>query len=484
MAFVNREKELAALEDFRSRPGFQFLPVYGRRRVGKTTLLREFLKRRGGIYYLCRQVAETEQLRSLGRVLGEAFGDSFVAQRGFGDWDQFFDYVAERAKKTEEKTVLVIDEYPYLLSSCPGISSRFQQAIDERWSDTGLFVILCGSQMAMMEREVLGYKAPLYGRRTGQLKVAPFDYRESVGFFPGRSIRTRMAFWAVCGGIPAYLNKLSPQGSVRANIIKNFGCDEEFLCQEPEFLLRQELHEVRYYFSIVQAVARGHRKLGLLVNETGLDKALVGKYLKVLSDLHIVDREVPVLEERPERSRRGLYRVRDNLFDFYFRFIFPNKHLLRVEDGRALYDRSIAPSFDQFVALRAEDAACELVRQEFPHLVRVGRQWDRSRELDIVGVDADGRVGLIGEVKWWKGKPVGVNVLNGLRSKAEAMGIEAKNIPTILFSASGFTRELEDQDVLLRDFSVDVSALPARSTTKAETTDRPPDGPTCGTRRI
>lgn len=455
MRFINREKELAILEDFRSRPGFQFLPVYGRRRVGKTTLLRESLKRGGGVYYLCRQVAEREQLASLGRVLGEAFQDSFLAQRGFGDWDQFFDYMTERAGQAGERTVLVLDEYPYLLLSCPGISSRFQQAIDEKWSSTGLFIILCGSQMAMMEREVLGYKAPLYGRRTGQLKVVPFDYVESVDFFPERSTRTRMSFYAVCGGIPAYLAKLNPRLGVRANIMRNFGSDEEFLCQEPEFLLRQELHEVRYYFSIVQALARGHRKLGLLVNETGLDKALVGKYLKVLSDLHIVEREVPVLEERPERSRKGLYRIRDNLFDFYFRFVFPNKHLLGVEDGRALYDQSIAPWLDQFVSLKAEDAARVLVRQEFPHLVRVGRQWDRNHELDIVGVDTKGQIGLFGEVKWWKGKPVGVNVLKDLRLKAEALGIDARNVPCILFSASGFTRELQQEDVLLRDFSVD-----------------------------
>ena len=453
MKFVNRERELRVLESFHGRPGFQFLPIHGRRRVGKTALVREFLGQHEGAYYLCRQVARKEQLASLGKILGDAFEDAFLAERGFGDWDQFFNYLARRASETDRRMVLVLDEYPYLRSSCPGVSSRFQQAIDEQLNNSSLFLILAGSHMAMMEREVLGYKAPLYGRRTGQLKVEPFTFPQTTGFFPGRSQREHMAFYAICGGIPAYLNKLDPGASIVSNIIRNFGTEEEFLCQEPEFLLRQELHEVRYYYSIVQALARGHRKLGLLVNETGLDKALVGKYLKVLSDLHIVDREVPVLESRPERSRKGLYRIRDNLFDFYFRFIFPGRHLLGVDSGRALYTQMIAPGFDQFVASKAEDAARELVRLEFPDLTRVGRHWDRHNEIDIVGLDATGEVGLIGEVKWWRNKPVGLNVLTELRRKAEALEIDAGKARYLLFSGSGFTPELKEHDVLLRDFS-------------------------------
>jgi len=450
--FINRYRELQVLEDFYSRPGFQLLPVYGRRRVGKSRLLREFLRKHRGVYFLCRRVSQKNQLSSLGEVVSEAFGDTFAAG-GFRDWNQFFAYLADRCRREQEKPVVVFDEYPYLLSSTAGVSSIFQHAVDERLADLDILMVLAGSHMGMMEREVLGYGAPLYGRRTGQLRVDPLTFPDACRFFPGRSVRDKVAFFSICGGIPAYLEKLDPESSVADNILSHFGREEEFLTQEVEFLLRQELQEVRYYFSIVQAIARGHRRLGLIVNETGLDKALVGKYLRVLSDLRIVEREVPVLEPNPDRSRKGLYRIQDNLFAFYFRFVFPNRHLVGHEGGRTLYERKIGPVFDQFVSLKAEDVARELVVREFPHLHRVGRQWDRHTELDLVGVDADGRVEMVGEVKWRRDKPVGLNVLRELEAGTKRLGIRTEGVRFILFSVSGFTADLRRRgDVLLRGF--------------------------------
>ena len=451
---MNRERELGVLKDYASRPGFQFLPIYGRRRVGKTALIRRFMEKYDGIYFLCRQVAEKVQLTSLAVAVGEYFEDPFVIQRGFGTWDQFFDYLTNKTAQRPEKLVLVFDEYPYLTASTSGISSIFQQSIDEKLGKLNLLLILCGSHMGMMEREVLAYPAPLYGRRTGQLQVTPLDYTDVAGFFPGHSPRDQVSLYAVCGGIPAYLEKFDPGVSVRDNLIRNFGREEEFLAQEPEFLLRQELQEVRYYYSIVLSLAKGNRKLGHIVNDTGLDKALIGKYLKVLTDLRIVEREVPILETNPAKSKKGIYRIQDNLFDFYFRFIFPNRHLLGLEDGKRLYKEKIEPEFDQYVSFKAEDAARSIMRREFPQFVRIGRQWDRNTEIDLLALDPDDKMHVVAEVKWWKRKRVGLTELRELQVKASNLELDQKKLKYALFSASGYSSALKREEALLFNFSI------------------------------
>ena len=319
-----------------------------------------------------------------------------------------------------------------------------------------MMLVLCGSQIGMMEQEMLGYKAPLYGRRTGQLNVTPFTFRQSLDLQPKRRWRQALETYAIVGGIPAYLRKVADSVSTEELIITHFGQEEEFLVQEPEFLLRQEVRQVRHYFSLVQAIARGHRKLGNIVNETGLDKATAGKYLRVLQDLHVVDREVPVLEPKPDRSRRGLYRLCDNLFEFWFRYIFPNRHLLGLEEEAAkLYQEKIADTLDLFVAQRAEEVARQLVKEEFSDLARVGRQWDRRQEVDIVGLDAAETPVLVGEVKWWRDKPVGVNVLEALEQSCWSLGLTPDSVEKVVYSASGFTPELKKRtDVHLRGFQV------------------------------
>jgi len=453
MEFVDRTDELATLNDFWFRQGFQFLHVYGRRRVGKTALLRSFIEGKRGAYYLCSQVAEKPQLAALGRAVGQALHDPFLAERGFGDWEQFFEYIGRAAKASAERLVLVLDEYLYLLASTSGVSSLFQRAIDLRWSESNLMLVLSGSHMGMMENEVLGYQAPLYGRRTGQLHLRPMEFPEASLFFPGSSLPDRMSLFAICGGIPAYLSCFRTDRSLEENVIANFGREEEFLAQEVEFLLRQELKEVRYYFSIIWALASGHRKLGLVVNETGLDKAVAGKYLKVLSDLHVVEREVPVLEPHPDKSRKGLYRICDPLFRFYFRFIFPNRHMLGQGGGARLWQEVISRRMHEFTSLAAEEVARTVVERSTPGLLRIGRQWDSSHELDIMAVDVSGNVRLAGEVKWWLDKPVGMNVLKELKAKVEHFGIDPEQPEYVIFCPGGFTSELKRQKgVRLMDF--------------------------------
>lgn len=205
MQFVDRKAELAVLERVYRDQGFQFIPVYGRRRVGKTRLLQEFIRGKEAIYFLADRIAETEQLKGLGQMGGDHFDDPILKDVGFRDWQQVFRYLKE---KTVGRLVIFVDEFPYLVTSNKAVSSIFQKGIDEHLKQTDVFLVLMGSSIGMMEKEVLFYKAPLYGRRTGSLEVREMPFQSLYECFPDRPFDDLMAIYTVFGMIPAYLEKV------------------------------------------------------------------------------------------------------------------------------------------------------------------------------------------------------------------------------------------------------------------------------------
>ena len=207
MKFINRQKELEFLEKAHAAKGFQFVPIYGRRRIGKTELVKQFSKNKKAFYYLADTLDEKTQLKILGSNVGDLFDDFLVKEQGFRDWYSFFKFLEIKADETDDKLVVIIDEFPYLVKANPAISSIFQKGIDEYLKYTNIFLILMGSLIGMMEKEVLNYKAPLYGRRTGSLKLEEMSFFEMKDFFPGKSIRELVNIYTVCGVVPGYLEK-------------------------------------------------------------------------------------------------------------------------------------------------------------------------------------------------------------------------------------------------------------------------------------
>lgn len=437
--FIDREKELAFLEQKWKEPKAQMIVLWGKRRVGKTELVKQFIKNKIHSYFLAESTHEKEQLKRFSSTIGEFFKEPLLMTRGFDNWEESFQYIKEKKKRF----VLVIDEFPYLIQSNSAIPSLFQKAWDEYLSQSKIYLILLGSSVAMMETEVLGYKAPLFGRRTGQWKIQTMPFSDIREFRSSTSFEDQIQHYSVSGGTPAYWLWLSKRRNFYQNIKNHVLKKGEPLYDEVEFILREELREPRYYFSLLQAIAQGKRRLSEIVNSTGIQQPTANKYLGVLSDLDIVEREVPVTEDRPLKSKKGLYRIKDEFFQFWFRFVFPRRAELEMDNVDKVIER-IKMEMSDYLSFVYEKVAIEIVKESsdlfFP-FENLGRWWDKDDEIDIVGLNQEFNAVLFGEVKWSR-KRVGENVFVELKTKAEKVkwGDTKTSRFYILFSKNGFTK--------------------------------------------
>jgi len=444
MNFIGRKKELNLLRQFYRGKGFKFIVVYGRRRVGKTEVIKRFIRSKKGIYFLADQRSEIEQLRELGRIIGGNFNDFVLSRRGFADWLEVFEYLKNKVKG---KFVFALDEYPYLAAKNKAINSIFQKGIDEYLKNTGIFLILCGSSVSFMEENVLGYKSPLYGRRTGDLHLLALNFEESWKFFPNYNFADFLAIYSITGGIPQYLLSLSQGLRISDNIQENIFKPGKFLYNEAEYLLKEELREPGNYLSVLKAISFGKTKYTEIANDTGIGYNSLMKYLSVLENLKLIQKEVPVTEKNPAKSKRGIYKIVDNYFRFWFRYVFPYKSDIEIgRPGEAM--SKVKESFNLLKSEVYENICREKVwsikRKPF-NFERVGRWWDRDCEIDIVAFSAKEKKILFGEVKW-SNKPVGENIYQKLKEKKNKVkwGSARRREYYILFSKSGFTEKLKE----------------------------------------
>lgn len=453
MNFINRVNELADLENRWKSGKPEFFIMYGKRRVGKTELVKRFIQGKRAIYFLADKRTMADQLREVSRLMGEAFADLLIEQQGFRDWLEIFRYLQ---RNNQERCILVVDEFPYLTEVDPATSSVFQKGWDEYLRTGNIMLVLMGSSIAMMESETLIQKAPLFGRRTGQLLLQPLSFSQSWKFFPETSFANFLELYAITGGMPAYLMQMEGRLSIEENFVAHVLPKTEFLHNEIEFVLKEELREPKNYLSILRAIAFGKRKLGEIVNETGIDKSLVNKYLHTLAQLLIVERELPVTEKNPVKSRKGLYRLHDNFFRFWFQYVFPYKSDLEIGRHNEVL-RKLHDQFNMLTALAYEEVCRELILtwqdQLFP-FERVGKWWDKNEEIDVVAVSQRGNQILLGECKWSE-KPIGTNIYEALKKKAHLVdwGQPGRQERYILFSKSGFTPDMrriaQEEKVLL-----------------------------------
>lgn len=450
--FINRGKELSFLEEKYKDQRPQFVVLWGKRRVGKTELVKQLIKNKPHIYSLAESTHEKEQLKRFSALVGEFFKEPLLLTRGFATWEESFRYIKEKNKRL----ILAIDEFPYLIQSNSGIPSLFQKAWDEYWSKSNIYLILLGSSVGMMETEVLGYKSPLYGRRTGQWKIQPMSFSEITKFRQTKSFEDKALHYSVAGGIPAYWLQFSEKKDFYHNLKDHVLKKGEMLYDEVEFLLREELREPRYYFSLLQAIAQGKRKLSEIMNATGISQPVANKYLGVLSDLDIVEREVSVTEGKPLKSKKGLYRIKDEFFRFWFGYVFPRRGDIEM-DRQDNVLQAIKQDIQHHLALTYEKIALSALQENaslfFP-FDKLGRWWDRDEEIDIIGFNKELNAILFVEVKWSE-KQVGTNILNELKTKAEKVqwGNSKTSKHFALFSRKGFTSEMlkvaEREKVLL-----------------------------------
>ena len=449
--FVNRTKELESLEKQYAADQSSLVIVYGRRRVGKTALITEFLKRHpNSLYFLATEESETQNLNYFKAQVAEFTGNELLKTASV-DWFTVFKTLIDY--KTEAKKIIVLDEFQYIGQSNAAFPSVIQKVWDTLLKEANVMLILCGSLVSLMKSQTLDYSSPLYGRRTGQIKLKQIPFNHYHAFFEGRTNNDLLPFYAVTGGVPKYIETFSGYTDIYKAIEQNVLNSQSFLYEEPYFLLQKEVSEIGSYFSLIKAIAMGNHKLSNIATALGLKQTGLTKYLKVLMDLDLIEREVPVTEIAPEKSKSGLYRITDNFIAFWFRFVYPYHAYL--EKGETAFVLSqIKKNFVQNYTAFVYEDVCRRKMWELSaagtwdfHFDKVGRYWgSKTGEIDIVAIDTLGGNLVLGECKYTT-TPKGLSVLHALQEKAAAMLklTQAKNVQYILFSTAGFTQRLADE---------------------------------------
>lgn len=351
MKFIGRKAELAELNAEYERDG-SFVVIYGRRRVGKTTLIKEFLKKKTAFYFLATEELETQSMKRLAGVIARTTKNSLLQKASFSDWMDMFQVIADY--EPEQKKVLVIDEFPYLVKTNPAFPSILQNAWDELLKDSNIMLILSGSLIGMMQKHALSYDSPLYGRRTSQMRLAPLPFTEiyAVQDLP---FDKAVEQYAVTGGVPKYLEFFQDNRDLLDQIEDVVLSKNGFLYEEPNFLLKSESMTAVNYFSIIKAIADGNHKLGKIAGVLGQETSSLTPYLSTLSELGFIEKRTPITEKNPEKSRKGLYFIADNFIRFWFRYVYPYKGELELDNMQIVLDEIQKDFIGKFVAFAYED---------------------------------------------------------------------------------------------------------------------------------
>lgn len=448
--FVGRERELEKLEQLYAREQFQFAVVYGRRRVGKTTLINKFTedKAENVIYFTGVEENEKDNLARFSKAVGLYLDANSEVISSFSSFEDVFQRIGELSK--DKQLIVVIDEYPYLAQSYPAISSILQSYIDHQYLQSKLFLILCGSSMSFMENQVLGYKSPLYGRRTTQMKIQPFTFDETKMYLSGMDKETIFTLFAVTGGIPQYLRFMSKTKTLQENIVDAFLSPVAPLFEEPSNLLKQELREPANYNSIIHAIAQGSSKQNEIATKTGIPNTSITKYLTNLTDLGIVEKVVPITEIDRPRTRRTLYRITDDMFRFWYAFVGPNvDYIERGYEDQAW--KLIEKGLPRFLGAAFEKLSLNYLWENMLNqkivpvpFQRLGTWWGtdnqqrREVEIDLLGYSSDKQIGFFGECKW-RNEFVSRDVLERLVHHSNLFPYLKKEY--YLFAKKGFTPE-------------------------------------------
>ena len=449
--FIGRKEELDFLEAAYASQKAELVVLYGRRRIGKTETLHAFCKEKPHSFYTCTEYTDLQQLRAFSsRILTQQHPAAAYVD-AFADWERAFSAITQLPGT--EKKLLIIDEFPYMVKNNHGIPSMLQKLWDQQLKEENVMIVLCGSAMAFIEKEILAEKNPLYGRATGILKMKELDFYEAIQFFPHFSPESQMAAYGILGGIPHYLKQFDDRLTLEENILKHIFTRGSILYNEIEFLLRQELRETTVYNTIIEAIALGNTGLNGIHQKTQIDKSKLSVYLKNLLDLHIIYREFPTVSSPKDQAnvQRGLYQLSDHYFRFWYAFVFPYLSELEAGSGHQIYQQVVAPSLNDFVSKSFEKACLSHLRHlnksnRLPFtFVRAGRWWHKDQEIDLLAFDLNRQHWLLGECKY-RNQPMTLSNFLQLQQKGSTAtagkAVSPENVYYYLFSKNGFSEDL------------------------------------------
>ena len=448
--FIGRERELKALEDLYRTPGFQMSVVYGRRRIGKSTLIKEFIKDKKAIYYTAVKSGISKNRELLGRQALEALmpGMGFAS---FDSMDALFSFIGERGR--DERIVVVIDELPYLVEADGSVLSVLQNYIDNQWLSGQIFLILCGSSVSFMEDEVLSEKSPIFGRRTSQIKLEAFDYLEAAEFVRGYSSEDKAVCYGVTGGVAKYLSLFDDSKSLDENIIRHFFSKAGYLYEETNHLLTQEFRNVSSYNDVIEAIASGANRVGEIAGKAHLDATIVSHALSNLIATGIVVKEYAITDEK--NKKKVQYNLKDNMFRFWYRFVPDGLGAVELGRGDVYYQKAVKPKLSEYMGSVFEDM-CRFYTLNAGvagglgcFVTAVGKWWGTNPEkreqtdIDVVGLDKMAKKAVLGECKY-KNEPIDGKVFAQLSERKSLIAKDYSVVQYLLFSKSGFSAGMSE----------------------------------------
>jgi AAA+ ATPase superfamily predicted ATPase len=428
MDFVDREKELERIEKDIGSDTSELVVVYGRRRIGKSELVKQSLDE-DVVYFQATEGTPEIQLDDFIESVAQIYPGVENIRK---DWEAVLEFLAEK------DATVAIDEFPYLIESDSTVPSVFQRFWDNQ--DSRINLVLIGSSISVMNEKVMSGGSPLHSRWTERIDLRPLSFENSAKFFPKYSSEEKVEAWSVFGGTPHYLKSIEPEKSFRENVEDLLLSEQGSFRDEPEFLLRSELSQPHRYMAALKAIAAGNTSRNEIAQASGIENSSIGSYLSKLENLRLIEREVPVTED-PPRSRSGRYKIKEPLVKFWFRFIYGNEDQIGLTDD-PLQD-IVSPGLNDYVSSFFE----ELCIQKLPELFEskftgVGRRWYNEDEIDVVGLREEGKV--LGECKYTTSE-IGMPVLAKLEGKEEKLRVEG-DTDYVLFSKSGFKQGLKEEE--------------------------------------
>lgn len=463
--FIGREKELESLKEFYDKDGIGMMVIYGRRRIGKSTLISEFIKDKKYIFYTATKVGKNRNLELFSAQVVELFMPG-LENISFQTTGAVFDFIGKNMD--DDKLVLVIDELPYWAEKDEAILSVLQKYIDVNWKDKNLKIILCGSALSFMENKVLSEKSPLFGRRDSQIKLEAFNYLDAAKFVPNYTNEDKAICYGITGGVAKYLSLIDPDKSIDENIIRLFFRTDGYLYDETRNFLTQEFSDISLVNNIIEQIASGENTLNVIASKIGEKDPTILYSLEKLMDVGLVTKKKCITEEKNRKKTQ--YVLKDTMFKFWYEFIPKAISVIEMGQGAFYYHKVVKPALHSYMGSVFEDM-CRyytlmngIVGEYGCFVTSVGTWWGtenttdkngelrtQSADIDVVALSEIDKKAIIGECKF-KNEKIDKGIYDTLVRRGKQIAAKYKMSKYILFSLSGYTEwfeNLSDEDVIL-----------------------------------
>lgn len=456
--FIGRKEELQKLNNLYSTNGFQMAVIYGRRRIGKSTLITEFIKDKKAIYYMATKVGAERNVELLGQEVLRVL-EPKLQNISFHNLETVLSFVGENA--TEEKLVFVIDELPYWAEKDESILSVFQKFADTSWAEKNILFILCGSALSFMENKVLSEKSPLFGRRTAQIKLEAFSYLEAAQFVPDYSNEDKAICYGITGGVAKYLSLIDANKDIHENIIEQFFEKSGYLYDETRNLLVQEFNDISIVNNIIEQIANGETSLNIIAAKVHEKDSTILYSLNKLISVGLVEKRNCIAEEKNKKKTQ--YVLRDQMFRFWYLYVPSASSAIELGKGRAYYEKVVRPNIHMFMGKVFEEMCLYYTLNagldgKLNCFVTetgtwwgteslqdsVGKWYTQSADVDVVGIAAVDKAMVVGECKF-KNEKIDKNIYETLVRRSKAIPCKYPVVQYLLFSLSGYTEWVEQK---------------------------------------